>query len=171
LSETPETFDLDAWLSGASRPTRSVRIFQKGAMLAELDELGRKIELAEAVGDEERSLSDESPARLRAKYADLSEQFASSALDVRVHGHDVDETRAIMGERFEKTQHEAISKDLVHDALEFPKMSREQFDVFLSKIGPHQWERLKETYTAACRAEVTPSADFLPHAFTPDDSE
>ena len=29
MTDTPETFDLDAWLSGASRPQRSVRIYQR----------------------------------------------------------------------------------------------------------------------------------------------
>ena len=96
MTETPETFDLDAWLSGASRPQRSVRIYQRGDMLAELDELGREIELAEAADDAERSLTDASPAALRQKYAELSEQFAASCLDVRVQGHDVDETREML---------------------------------------------------------------------------
>lgn len=171
MSDTPDTFDLDAWISGASRPTRSVRIYQRGDMLAELDELARKIELAESAPDEERSLSSDSPARLRAKYAELSEKFASTALDVRVQGHDVDETREIMGERFEKTQAEAVNKDLVHAGLVFPEMTREQFATFLKKIGPAQWERLKSTYSSACRDLPKPSADFLPQLSTADEVE
>lgn len=172
MSETtPQDFNLDEWLSGASRPTRSVRIFRDGGLLAELDELGRQIEVAEAIPDDERSLSDESPARLRAKYAEMSERFVAGAINVRVHGHDLDESRAIIGDRTAVSEREAINKDLVHAGLVFPQMSREQFDVFLSKIGPAQWERLKQTYTAACGAEVKPSADFLPRASTPADGE
>ena len=171
MTDTPETFDLDAWLAGASRPQRSVRIYQRGDMLAELDELGREIELAEAVGDAERSLTDASPAALRQKYAELSEKFAASCLDVRVQGHDVDETREIMGDRHDKSQVSAVEKDLVHDALVYPKMTREQFGKFLSAIGPAQWERLKVTYSAACHEIAQPSADFLPQSSTADDTE
>jgi hypothetical protein len=171
LSDTPETFNLDAWLSGASRPTRSVRIYQSGEMLAELDELAREIQDAEADDTGERSLSAPSPDKLRAKYADLLAKFNEASIDVRVHGHDEDETREIMGERFEKTKQSEVIKDLIFDALVFPKMSREQYDLFASKIGPAQFAEIASAYTAACRAQPKPSADFLPRASTPDDSE
>lgn len=171
MTDTPETFDLDAWLSGASRPQRSVRIFQRGDMLAELDELGREIELAEAVGDAERSLTDASPTTLRQKYAELSEEFAASCLDVRVQGHDQDETKEIMGERFAQSDIPAVERDLIFDALVYPKMTREQYDRFVGAIGPAQFEAIKSAYTSACRALPKPSADFLPQSSTADDTE
>lgn len=164
---TPEDFDLDAWLSGASRPTRSVQIYQRGDMLATLDELARKIELAEAVGDEERSLTDPSPARLRATYAQLSEDFAESALNVRIHAHSEDERKEIIAGR-KRGDMAAIYRDLVHAALTFPVMPREKFDAFLEKIGPG-WDKLKAAYDELCAGYDQPSADFLPHASTQDE--
>jgi hypothetical protein len=168
--QTPQTFDLDAWLSGASRPARSVQIFQRGEMLADLDELGRKIERAEANDTGEHSLAD-SPARLRAKYADMLEKFSETSLDVRVHGHDEDETREIMGERFEKLKQPEVIRDLIFDGLVSPKMTREQYNTFVSKIGPAQFAEIAGAYNEACRALPKPSADFLPRASTPEDSE
>ena len=169
--QTPQTFNLDEWLSGASRPTRSVQIFQRGDMLAELDELGRKIERAEAADDGQRAVSEKGPLALRYEYAKKLEEFSATSIDVRVHGHDVDETRDIMAERYEKSDVPAINRDLVFDALVFPEMTREQYDLFVDKIGPAQFENIKGAYTAACNAEVKPSADFLPPVSTPDDSE
>lgn len=169
MSETtPEDFDLDAWLSGASRPTRSVEVYQRGELLASLDELARKIELAEALGEGERSLSDPSPARLRAKYAELSEEFAAGALTVRVQSSTAEEERKIIASRT-ATKADLINRDLVHAALVFPKMAREQFDVFVDRIGAHQWEKVRNAYQSACTDEPAPSADFLPHASTPDE--
>lgn len=167
--QTPEDFDLDAWLSGASRPTRSVQIFQRGDMLATLDELARKIELAEAVGDEGRSMAQKSPAVLRQKYAELSAEFAATALDVRVRASTADEEREIIAGRG-KGQADEVNRDLVHAALVFPKMTRAQFDVLVDRIGEFQWGRLKDAYTAVTTEEPQPSADFLPLSSTPDDS-
>lgn len=170
MTETPETFDLDAWLSGLSRPQRSVRIFQRGDLLAELQELGREIELAEAAGDAERSLNDASPAVLRQKYADLSEQFAASGRDFRFQGHDVDERKAIMGDRIEADRSE-IGRDLLFDALVSPQMTRDQFNVLLKGIGPAQIDDLVGAYQLACSDIPEPSADFLPQSSMADDTE
>ena len=57
---------------------------------------------------------------------------------------------------------------LIFDALVSPKMSREQFDRFMSGIGPAQQDRVAEAYTRACGEVPEPSADFLPQLSTPD---
>ena len=171
MTDTPETFDLDAWLSGASRPQRSVRIYQRGDMLAELDELGREIELAEAAGDAERSLTDASPAALRQRYAELSEKFAASSMTVRVQSATIEEELEIIGDRDRRTNGPAINRDLVYAALIEPKMTREQFDRFVDSIGAYQWGKVVNTYTVACGAKAEPSADFLPQFSTATESE
>lgn len=171
MTDTPETFDLDAWLAGASRPQRSVRIYQRGDMLAELDELGREIELAEAVDDAERSLTDASPATLRQKYAELSEEFAAAAMTIRVQSATIEEELEIIGDRDRKTKGPEINRDLVFAALVEPKMSRQQFDRFVNTIGAYQWGKVVSTYTIACGAKAEPSADFLPQSSTLDDTD
>ena len=117
-------------------------------MLAELDELGRRIEESERVGDQERSLTDESPASLRVKYAELSEQFASTAMTVRVQSATIEEELEIIGDRDRKTQGPEINRDLVFAALVEPKMTRQQFDRFVNTIGAYQWGKVCLLYTS-----------------------
>ena len=39
---TPKDFDVDAWLDGLSRPQRSVRVYQRGDIMAQLDDQPRR---------------------------------------------------------------------------------------------------------------------------------
>ena len=88
MSKTPKDFDVDAWLDGLSRPQRSVRVYQRGDIMAQLDDLAAQIEHAESVDDGERGLVDASPASLRAQYAQLAEEMKAASLLVTVQGHD-----------------------------------------------------------------------------------
>ena len=165
---TPQTFDMDAWLSGLSRPQRSVRVYQRGDIMARLDDLAAQIEHAEMGDIGERGLADASPESLRAQYAELAEEMQAASLLVTVQGHDADEKAAILKEGEGSTARER-GRALVFDALVSPSMSREQFDRFMDGIGPAQQDRVAEAYTRACGEVPEPSADFLPQSSMPDE--
>ena len=148
---TPKDFDVDAWLDDLKRPQRSVRVYQRGDIMAQLDDLAAQIENAESVDDGERGLVDASPASLL----------------VTVQGHDRDEKVAAL-KGAEDASPVEVARALIFDALVSPKMSREQFDRFMSGIGPAQQDRVAEAYTRACGEVPEPSADFLPQLSTPD---
>ena len=164
---TPKDFDVDAWLDGLSRPQRSVRVYQRGDIMAQLDDLAAQIEHAESVDDGERGLVDASPASLRAQYAQLAEEMKAASLLVTVQGHDRDEKVAAL-KGVEDASPVEVARTLIFDALVSPKMNREQFDRFMSGIGPAQQDRVAEAYTRACGEVPEPSADFLPQLSTPD---
>ena len=54
----PEDFDLDAWMSGVRSTVRSVTIYQRGDLLAEIEETERQIQLAGAPDAEEFGMED-----------------------------------------------------------------------------------------------------------------
>ena len=166
---TPQTFDVDAWLDGLSRPQRSVRVYQRGDLMARLDDLATQIEHADASDSTERSIADgASPDSLRLQYAELAEQMQAASLAVTVQGHDADEKAAILKE-MEDVSNRERGRALVFDALVSPEMTRAQFDRFMDGIGPAQQDRVAEAYSLACAEVPEPSADFLPRASTPDE--
>ena len=71
---TPQDFDVDAWLDGAERPERSVTVYQKSALIADLDALEARILAADEDVEEVDgpSAGGSSSGRLRAEYAKLA---------------------------------------------------------------------------------------------------
>ena len=163
----PKDFDVDAWLDGLSRPQRSVRVYQRGDIMARLDDLAAQIEQAEMADAGERSMADTSPESLRVQYAELADEMKAASLLVTVQGHDRDEKAAALKDLKEPSAVD-VARALIFDALVSPQMSREQFDRFMSGIGPAQQDRVAEAYTRACGEVPEPSADFLPQLSTPD---
>ena len=161
---TPRDFDVDAWLDGLSRPQRSVRVYQRGDIMAQLDDLAAQIENAESVDDGERGLVDASPASLRAQYAQLAEEMKAASLLVTVQGHDRDEKVAAL-KGAEDASPVEVARTLIFDALVSPKMNREQFDRFMSGIGPAQQDRVAEAYTRACGEVPGAERRFFAAAF------
>lgn len=182
---TPESFDFDQWLAGAYKPTRGSTVHQRGDLIAELDRVQEQIELAESVPDEERSLSDASPDKLRAKYAELAQQFHDSGLFVKVAGHSIEEKQAIykaadaeVESKFAADDKSAEAKAhrveqakqltyvLLEDALVSPRLTAEQLRQLHQRVGEAEFTRVVRDYQAASSAINEPSADFLPKPST-----
>lgn len=73
-------WDLDGWISGTTGITGSARIYQRGHLLAELDELERRIELAKAASASQRGSGDDSPASLQARWEELAQELVDSSV-------------------------------------------------------------------------------------------
>lgn len=83
----------------------------------------------------------------------------AASLLVTVQGHDRDEKVAALKGLEDAPQWRSTCGP-IFDALVSPKMNREQFDRFMSGIGPAQQDRVAEAYTRACGEVPEPSADF-----------
>lgn len=81
----PEDFNLDDWLMDAQLPKRSVKVYKRADLLAELDELERQIRIEDTVGASDESLSSGSSKLVR-RYQEIAEEFAASALTITVRG-------------------------------------------------------------------------------------
>lgn len=164
---TPQDFDVDAWLNDAERPARSVTVYQKAGLIAELDALATQIENAEGEEVDGPSVGG-GVGTLRAKYADLARKFHDSALTVKVQsltnqeqaellaGHDTDS----MADRGSIVMAEAIVS---------PKMTAAQVRRLNAVLGDAQFQMILDAWHSACREAPEVSADFLPKRSTPDD--
>lgn len=167
---TPAEFDFDAWLSGASRPTRSVNVYQRGDLLAEADALAAKIEAAELVerGDQESSIADHSDAdAMREQYAELAEEYYESALTLKFRALDRDEwaevlRAAVQDDEVSTDDHRELSLRTIAAALVSPPLSVDQLRSLRDVAGDVQFDRVVEKYNELKSGSVEPSADFLP---------
>lgn len=99
VDETPEldaeTFDISTWIGGVYSTVRSVTLYQRADLLAEIDELERQVKLAETaaggVPEGEASLGgDDDVSVLRARLKQTLQEFSASALTFRVQGRSDD---------------------------------------------------------------------------------
>ncbi|ERI39189.1 hypothetical protein M707_02750 [Arthrobacter sp. AK-YN10] len=165
MSTTPQDFDLDAWLDGADRPQRSVTVYQKAGLIADLDALAERIELAEAEEEVDGPSMGGGAQKLRAEYAALAQQFHDSALTVRVQGHSDDERDELRSAN-PKLGGGEMGRLILADALVSPKFTAEQVARFEKVIGPAQFAAVLGAYRRACSEVPVVSADFLPKSST-----
>lgn len=162
---TPQDFDLDAWIDGAERPARSVTVYQRAGLIADLDALAERIENEEAEDVDGPSMAG---GNLRARYAELAQKFHDSALTIRLEGRDDAEKRELAqaNEGLTGTQ---LGYVVIADAIVSPKISPAQLEKLANKIGPLQFDRIIERFHEACTELPAVSADFLPKPSTRDD--
>lgn len=157
----PEFFDLDAWLSDAKRPERSVVVYKRADLQAELDRLEERIQNIRAIPEEERSLAD-SPSKLEGEYEDLLAEISASKLEVTVRGLISTEVEKL------KKKHDA-SKDgssefsykVLAEAVVSPKLDVAGWRRVHEVIGQGQLNKILNAYAAATDGIPNPSAAFL----------
>jgi hypothetical protein len=162
---TPQDFDIDAWLEDAERPARSVTVYQKAGLIADLDALEARIENEDA---EEVDGPSAGGGSLRSQYAKLAKQFHDSALTIRIEGRSDDEKRKLLAGREDLTGTQA-GYVVIADAIQSPKISAAQLEKLAGKVGEVQFNRIIERFHEACTEIPAVSADFLPKRSTPDD--
>jgi hypothetical protein len=165
MTETPQDFDLDAWLEDAERPARSVTVYQKAGLIADLDALQERIENAE---DEEVDGPSAGGGSLRSQYAKMARQFHDSALTIRIEGRSDAEKRDLLAKHKGLTGTQA-GFIVIADAIKSPKITPAQLEKLADKLGELQFDRIIARFHEACTELPAVSADFLPSASTADD--
>lgn len=164
MSETPQDFDVDAWIDGAERPARSVTVYQKAGLIADLDALSERILNADDEDVDGPSMGG-GVGKLRAEYQKLAQQFHDSGLTIRVEGRDASERAALAS----KAEPELRGAAVLADAIQSPKFTPEQVKKLSDKVGAVQFQRIVDRFNEASEEMPTVSADFLPKRSTPDD--
>lgn len=162
---TPKEFDVDAWLDDAERPARSVTVYQKASLLADLDELAERINNEDAEEVDGPSMGG---GNLRSQYAELAQMFHDSALTIRIEGRSEREREdvALRVPNLTPAQAGAV---VLADAITSPKFTPEQVEKLSAKLGDVQFSRIVTRFHEACNDMPAVSADFLPKRSTPDD--
>lgn len=160
---TPQDFDIDAWLEDAERPARSVTVYQKAGLIADLDALEARIESAE---DEEVDGPSAGGGSLRSQYAKIAKRFHDSALTIRVEGRSEQERIKVAAGVEDPTLRGAT---VLADAILSPKFTPKQVEKLAAKLGDAQFQRIVDRFNEASKEIPAVSADFLPKRSTPDD--
>lgn len=97
MTETPGTdgFDLDNWLDGIQRTERSVTLYARPDLLADIDELEAQKRQAADIPDEDRSMGESTGGKLQEKIDALYVALDASKLIFRVSFLDDQEQDAI----------------------------------------------------------------------------
>lgn len=114
---TEETFDLDAWLDGAKRTERSVTVYARPDLLADIDLVEKELRTLPAPGsDEDRAFGESDPAvDAQNRLDDLYIRLDASKLVLRVRSLTDEEQHEIR---------EAAAKDLSEAMTEAAKTAR-----------------------------------------------
>ena len=160
---TPQDFDVDAWLDDAERPARSVTVYQKSGLIADLDALQVQIENEDGEEVDGPSMGGGS---LRARYAELARKFHESALTIRIEGRGEQERVRIAGAIEDPAMRGAA---VLADAIQYPKLTPAQVEKLATKIGDAQFQLIVDRFNEASEEVPSVSADFLPKHSTPDD--
>lgn len=164
----PEDFDIEAWMVDAQRPKRSVQLFKRADLLAEIDSLERRIDTERSAREIEPELTAGSELLdLEREYEKTLEKIHASAITVTVQGLVVDEIEAIdkevkaeyEGKPFEASQEKG--RRMIVAALVSPKMTIAQVRVLEKKVGSAQIARIAVAVNEATNQLPHVSADFL----------
>lgn len=162
---TPDDFDPAAWLAGATGTHRSVTVYARGDVMAELDELERQARIARQVPDDDRTLGDPTPDTLLARREELYRQFTSSALTIRLEGRDEAHHRAI-DKRLKKagvaSNDDEGEQTLAYlaSAIVSPKGIDEAWLRAFRTKSESQYRSLVTAYVAACGAPPVVTLPF-----------
>lgn len=181
LAAGPAEFDVDAWISSAARPQRTVDVYGRADLLARLDAIAAEVaairrRVAMLGDDPERSISDapegvEALADLEAEWDDLAAQFTASRMPVVVRGlTEAEEAAALKGAQkarpdLAKAQNaewqEFVGLRIVAAAVVSPALTFDQIAAIHSRIGGAAFAPLANTVRALTRqAPVVPPTPF-----------
>ncbi|NOJ59760.1 hypothetical protein [Arthrobacter sp. 260] len=165
MTNSPDEFDLDGWVKGIKRPERSVTVYQRPDIIAELDELERQIKTARRVAqDDEGSLGSKRSLRaLEGEYQRMAQEFSDSALTIRLRLVDADEKKRIVA-KSKKGDMADFAGRMWSAAIISPKVTPKQALALLSSIDEVQLAAVQEKFDAMQADMPSVSADFLPRS-------
>ena len=162
FGDTPETFDIDAWLDQASRPRREVTIYRDWALLVEYDRL---VAQAEEAGDDEAM----GEASAQEQIADVLARMEASKLVLTVEALTGSERKELAeaaptktidlgeGKTREKVDEVALGNMIAAKAIISHDFTADQIERMRVKLGDGPMHSL---YTAI--AELNTAGQALP---------
>ena len=183
FGETPEDFDLDAWIAQGTRPRRTIGIFRDWSLM---DDLTRLEEQIAGCQDDESMVSEK--AALVDEYERVVDRISASRLEVTVQALTAEEISSITagvpdlpteykdsnGETIKRTKSDVFSINIaltsaaivrVHDPASGATrdgMTRDQLKQLREHLGDGPFNALYEGVVDLIRAgKEIPSAPFL----------
>lgn len=160
----PDTWDLDDWIDGVTRPTETVRLYRKGHLNDRLKDLERRIDLARRVPAEERGITDDSPESLMDEWQLVAQELSDSALPVRVQALTEPEIDAAKkaAKRDHKDDDTAWAVYVAAAGTVQPRFSPTQLMKVRQRAGDAQIGEMFATIVRLSRESVRPTVPSLP---------
>lgn len=168
----PADFDLAAWFSGVRSTVRSCTIYQRGDLLAEIEDAERQLRLLEAEDAGEYSMEETgSKEALNARIEALYQELLESGVTFRVEARSPDWIKAKEKEVANSGEAHGLSKEdkarlsAMHqlaDAIIEPKGVTVEFLEQLAEVSFPQYAKLFSAYNRACSEAPVVSAPTSP---------
>lgn len=168
----PADFDLAAWFRGVRSTVRSCTIYQRGDLLAEIEDAERQLTLLEADDAGEYTMEETgSKEALNARIEALYQELLASGVTFRVEARSPDWIKAKEKEVTTSGEAHGMSKDdkarlsAMHqlaDAIIEPKGVTVEFLEQLAEVSFPQYAKLFSTYNQACSQAPVVSAPTSP---------
>lgn len=169
----PEDFDLDAWMSGVRSTVRSVTIYQRGDLLAEIEDIERRLQLAEAPDAAEFGIEDDGggPEALNDRLDALYRTLLDSGVTFKVEARSNDwlddiynsVTQASEGRSLTKEERLAVAnkRQLAGAIIQPQGVTYEHLDR-LEKVSGAQYRKLLAAFFQANSAAPVVTAPTSP---------
>ena len=170
----PEDFDIDGFMSGMRSTVRSATIYQRGDLLAEIEDTERRLQLVEADDAAEYALEDAtggSAEALNARLDDLYQQLLDSGVTFKVEGRSVDWLTGVEKEVKRSAATHGMSEDDKSAAVTRHQLARsivspEGVTVAhlerLDEVSGAQYRKLVSTFFSACSQAPTVTSPTSP---------
>lgn len=150
----PADFDLEAWLAGARPPERSVTVYGRADLVADLEALDAAYEAARGASTDRRLVGAGSDlARLiQEKRAEME----ASRLTIRVRGLERETVREQAEQATKDTTDEEVAVRQIAAAAVQPRMTEDQARRLLARIGWGQFRSISDAvWEASTNKQVT----------------
>ena len=145
----PADFDINAWMDGASRVETVVELHSKGRLWADIKQIEARIETLRAMPPEDRSIIDDSSESLMEEWHRLVQEWADSAMRVRVQALNTPEIKkARKAAKDAKAPEDDHILWVVAAGTVEPKLTPEQLVTLRDRIGESE---LAMMYAAVMR--------------------
>lgn len=155
-----ETFDFEAWVAGVTPTVRAVKVYAAAHLLEQVDDLERRLRVAESIPATERGITDESPDQLRQQLLDVATQFEASAKVFKVQGRSDDYVARLKARLKEQgiTDEGDVTLHQLADAIISPRVTVDG----LRRLGEVSEPQLKTLITASALANYQPPRVDVP---------
>ena len=159
VDDQPAGFDVDAWLNQAQPPQRSVTVYGRSDLLADIQDLiaaADRLDATQPPGDNRPGKpGDDARAQAQA----LTTQLEQSRMVLHIRGAALDE-RIELGEKYKAepegpTQGLSYTVDLLARCIVQPTMSVAQIQKLRARIGEAQWGQIVDTLDVASQEPIS----------------
>lgn len=165
-TETPESFDLAAWLTDAKLPERSATVYQRGDLVGAITDLERRI--THEKQEDDAGLGGSENVR---RYRSVVAEFEASALTVYAQAMSADRQKQIVEDLGKEASKNEVGAATIAAAIvavqtvdgpRVPvKFTAADVVALEGAVGEVQMSQINAAFIQACRSLPSVDADFL----------